>query len=109
MTSIVVDDLKRRPAHNKLLVHAKQSMNRVHQIWTDLKNMTTDTWVRMQKGFMYMFAIIDAYSLYILNWSVLNPMDAEWRIEVLNEAIEMHGTPEIFNTDQGKSIYLSTL
>jgi putative transposase len=59
------------------------------------------TWIPMQKGFMYMFAIIDVYSRYVLNWSISNSMDAEWCTEVLNEAIEMHGTPEIFNTDQG--------
>lgn len=63
------------------------------------------TWIPMQKGFMYMFAIIDVYSRYVLNWSISNSMDAEWCTEVLNEAIEMHGPPEIFNTE----IYLSTV
>ncbi|NIT57229.1 MAG: DDE-type integrase/transposase/recombinase, partial [Aliifodinibius sp.] len=48
-----------------------------------------------------MVAIIDLYSRYVVNWSVSNSMDAEWCREVLIEAIEEHGKPEIVNTDQG--------
>ena len=55
----------------------------------------------MQRGFMYLIAIIDLHSRYVVNWSISNSMDAEWCNEVLEEAIRMHGTPEIFNTDQG--------
>ena len=53
---------------------------------------------------MCMFAIIDVYSRNVLNWSISNSMYAEWCAEVLNESIKMHGTPEIFNTDQGSQI-----
>jgi putative transposase len=67
------------------------------------------TWIPMQKGFMYMFAIIDVYGRYVLSWSISNSMDAEWCTEVLNEAIEIHGTPEIFNTDLGSQFNLCTL
>ena len=55
----------------------------------------------MRKGFMYLIAIIDLQSRYVLNWSISNTMSAEWCTEVLLEAIKKHGKPEIFNTDQG--------
>jgi len=55
----------------------------------------------MKKGFMYLTAIIDLNSRYVVNWSLSNNMSAEWCTEVVTEAIEKHGVPEIFNTDQG--------
>ena len=71
-------------------------IERVNQVWA-----TDITWIPMQRGFMYLIAIIDLHSRYVVNWSISNSMDAEWCNEVLEEAIRMHGTPEIFNTDQG--------
>ena len=59
------------------------------------------TYIPMQKGFMYLVAIIDLHSRYVLNWSVSNTMEAEWCREALEEAIILHGKPEIINTDQG--------
>ncbi|MBN7813782.1 transposase family protein, partial [Algoriphagus sp. H41] len=50
---------------------------------------------------MYLTAIIDLYSRYIVGWSISNNMDAEWCKEVLEEAISQYGCPEILNTDQG--------
>ena len=50
---------------------------------------------------MYMVAIIDLYSRYVVNWSISNSIDAEWCKQTLEEAIEQHGKPEIINTDQG--------
>jgi putative transposase len=55
----------------------------------------------MRKGFMYLTAIIDLHSRYVVNWSVSNTMDAQWCKETLEEAIALHGKPEIINTDQG--------
>lgn len=55
----------------------------------------------MANGFLYLMAIIDLKSRYVLNWSVSNTMDAEWCVEVFREAVRMHGVPEILNTDQG--------
>ena len=60
---------------------------------------TDITYIPMRKGFMYLVAIIDVHSRYLLNWSVSNTMD--WCIEVLQEAIETQVKPEILNTDQG--------
>ena len=69
---------------------------RPNQVWA-----ADITYVPMKKGFLYLMAIIDLHSRYVINWSVSNSMDAEWCSEVLHEAILRHGKPEIFNTDQG--------
>lgn len=71
-------------------------VTRPNQVWA-----TDITYIPMEKGFMYLTAIIDLYSRCVLNWSVSNSMDAEWCAEVLQEAIDIHGKPEIVNTDQG--------
>ena len=60
------------------------------------------TYVPMKQGFMYLAAIIDLHSRYVVNWSVSNnSMTTEWCAEVLREALDKHGSPEIFNIDQG--------
>lgn len=71
-------------------------VTRPNQVWgIDI------TYIPLKKGFMYLVAIIDLYSRYVVNWSVSNSMDAKWCKETLEEAIWMHGKPEIVNTDQG--------
>ena len=71
-------------------------INRVNQVWAmDI------TYVPMRKGFMYLCAIIDVHTRYVVNWSISNTMTAEWCRQVAEEAIEQHGKPEILNTDQG--------
>jgi putative transposase len=71
-------------------------IERVDQVWeTDI------TYIPMKKGFMYMMAVIDVKSRYVLQWDISNTMDAVWCTEVLKETIRQHGVPEIFNTDQG--------
>jgi putative transposase len=72
------------------------SIDRPNQVWA-----TDITYIPMKKGYMYLVAIIDLYSRYVVNWSVSNTMDAEWCKQTLEEAIQMHGKPEIVNTDQG--------
>jgi putative transposase len=67
-----------------------------NQVWA-----TDITYIPMEKGFMYLCAIIDLHTRFVLNWSVNNTMSAEWCTEVLQETIDKYGTPEIFNTDQG--------
>ena len=59
------------------------------------------TYIPMKKGFMYLTAIIDVYSRFIVGWSLHNTLDASNCIEVLKAAISRHGTPEIINSDQG--------
>ena len=69
---------------------------RVNQVWEiDI------TYLPMAKGFMYLFAIIDVYTRFIVGWSISNTMNAEWCASVTNEAIKTYGKPEIINSDQG--------
>jgi len=71
-------------------------INHANQVWAmDI------TYVPMKRGFMYLTAIIDLHTRYVVNWSVSNTMTAEWCCQVVAEAIDLHGVPEIFNTDQG--------
>ena len=59
------------------------------------------TYVPMRRGFMYLCAIIDVHTRYVVNWGISNTMTASWCREIVEEAIEMHGQPEIMNSDQG--------
>lgn len=69
---------------------------RPNQVWAcDI------TYIPMKHGFMYLVAIIDLYSRFVVNWGISNSLEADFCVEVLKEAINKHGKPEIFNTDQG--------
>lgn len=71
-------------------------IDRQNQVWAmDI------TYVPMKRGFMYLCAIIDLHTRYVVNWSVSNTMTAEWCTDVVNEAIGWYGKPQILNTDQG--------
>ena len=70
-------------------------VERVNQVWS-----TDITYIPMKKGFMYLTAVIDWRSRYIMSWELSNSMDSEFCIDALKRALEC-GTPEIFNTDQG--------
>ena len=59
------------------------------------------TYIPMAKGFLYLTAIIDVYSRYIVGWDIHNTLDAENSLNVLRKAIAVHGKPEIVNSDQG--------
>ena len=69
---------------------------RCNQVWAN-----DITFIPMKTGFMYLMAIIDLHSRYVLHWSPSNTMSAEWCAEVLKETISKHNKPEIFNSDQG--------
>lgn len=72
------------------------AITRSNQVWcTDI------TYLPMQKGFAYLIAIMDWHSRKVLSWRVSNVMDTDFCVDALNEALNRHGTPEIFNTDQG--------
>jgi putative transposase len=66
------------------------------QVWA-----TDISYIPMQKGFVYLVAVVDWFSRRVLAWRVSISMEAEFCIEVLEEALAKHGKPEIFNTDQG--------
>jgi len=59
------------------------------------------TYIPMIRGFMYLTAIIDLYSRYVVGWNVSNSLDAENVLSVLKQSIKKHGKPEIINSDQG--------
>lgn len=71
------------------------SLERPNQVWA-----TDITYIRMNPGFVYLMAVIDLYSRYIVSWKLSISLDAGFCIEALEEAF-MKGCPEIFNTDQG--------
>ena len=58
------------------------------------------TYIPMERGFMYLVAIMDWYSRYVLAWRLSNSLDADFCIDALEEAFRK-GRPDIFNTDQG--------
>ena len=68
---------------------------RPNQVWA-----ADITYIPMARGFLYLVAIIDWYSRYVLSWRLSNTMDADFCVEVLEEALRK-GKPDIFNTDQG--------
>ena len=83
-----------------------------HKIWPYLlRNMVIDrpnqvwcadiTYIPMRRGFLYLVAIMDWHSRKVLAWQLSNSMDADFCVDALKEAIAKHGTPEIFNSDQG--------
>ena len=59
------------------------------------------TYIPVQGGFLYLCAVIDLYSRYVMSWSLNNTMTAAWCKGVLEQAVELYGAPEIVNTDQG--------
>jgi putative transposase len=70
-------------------------IDRVDQVWS-----TDITYVPMPQGFMYLAAVIDWYSRYVLAWRLSNTLDGSFCLELLDEALGL-GRPEVFNTDQG--------
>jgi len=69
---------------------------RPDQVWS-----TDITYIRLERGFAYLVAIIDWYSRRVLSWRISNTMEAVFCVDCLDEALRTHGRPEIFNSDQG--------
>jgi putative transposase len=71
-------------------------IDRPNQVWcADI------TYIPMAKGFVYLVAVMDWFSRRVLAWRVSISMDTTFCVEALQEALDRHGPPEIFNTDQG--------
>jgi putative transposase len=68
---------------------------RPNQVWS-----SDITYVPMPRGYMYLTAVMDWYSRYVLAWRLSNSLEGTFCLEALEEALSW-GTPEIFNTDQG--------
>ncbi len=71
------------------------TIDQVGQVWS-----TDITYIPMRYGFMYLTAVIDWYSRYVLAWELSNTMESLFCVDALKHALTK-GTPEIFNTDQG--------
>src|SRR4051812_39670485 len=72
------------------------SVGRVNQVWC-----ADVTYIPMARGFLYLVVIMDWVSRAVLAWRLLNTLGAEFCVEALEDALFLHGRPEIFNTDQG--------
>jgi putative transposase len=71
-------------------------VDRPNQVWcADI------TYLPMQRGFLYLVAIMDWHTRKVLAWRISNTLEADFCVEALNEAIHKFGPPEIMNTDQG--------
>lgn len=71
------------------------SIDRIDQTWgSDI------TYIRLDKGFAYLVAIMDWYSRYVISWELSTSLEADFCIRALEKALSI-GRPEIFNTDQG--------
>ena len=68
---------------------------RADQVWS-----TDITYIPMPQGFMYLTAVMDWYSRYVLSWRLSNTLDVEFCLEALDEALD-RSCPEVFNSDQG--------
>jgi len=71
-------------------------IEKINQVWS-----TDITYIKLEKGFVYLAAIIEWHSKKILSWKLSNTMDISLVTAVLNEALVFYPKPEIFNTDQG--------
>lgn len=70
-------------------------ITRPNQVWT-----ADITYIPMARGFLYLVAIMDWYSRYVLAWRLSNTLETDFCVEALEEALRK-GVPEMFNTDQG--------
>ena len=71
-------------------------VERPNQVWA-----TDITYIRIERGFAYLVAVMDWHSRKVLAWRLSNSLDSEFCVEALQEALRNSGCPEIFNTDQG--------
>jgi putative transposase len=104
MKKMAIEALYRRPNTSKPAPGHKiypyllrnLAVARPNQVWAmDI------TYVPMARGFVYLAAVVDWFSRRVLAWRLSITLSADFCIEALEEALERHGRPEIFNTDQG--------
>lgn len=87
------DPNKQHPKYPYLL--RGMEIDRPDQVWS-----TDITYIRMERGFVYLVAVMDWYSRYVLSWSVSISLDTTFCLDALKAALNK-AKPEIFNTDQG--------
>jgi putative transposase len=97
------------PAHRVYPYLLKgMAIERPNQVWcADI------TYIPVQRGFLYLVAIMDWATRHVLSWRLSNTMDARFCVDALEEALARYGSPEIMNTDQGSqftgSAWITTL
>lgn len=93
-------NLSKRDLENRIYPYLLRRLNIDHanQVWS-----TDITYIRMDKGWVYLAAVIDWHTRAVLSWRISNTCDRFFCIEALEEAIAKYGKPEIFNTDQGST------
>ena len=89
--------LSRRDAEHKIYPYLLRGVKikRPNQVWS-----TDITYVRLRAGYVYLVAIIDWFSRYVLSWELSVTMESEFCVSALDRALRA-GRPEIFNSDQG--------
>ena len=104
MKRIGIDAIYRRPNTSKpapghrIYPYLLRSLvvNRPNQAWAmDI------TYIPMARGFVYLAAVVDWFTRRVLSWRLSITMDVHFCLEAVEEALERHGRPEVFNTDQG--------
>ena len=70
-------------------------ITKANQVWS-----SDITYIPMKTGFLYLVAIIDWFSRYVLSWKISNSLESSFCVEALEQALRS-ACPEIFNTDQG--------
>ena len=83
--------------HHKIYPYLLRNMKvtAVNQVWA-----ADITYIRLRGGFIYLMAIMDWFSRYVIAWELSNSLETEFCVRALEQAL-MGGCPEIFNTDQG--------
>lgn len=91
-------NLSRRNAEHKIYPYLLRnvSIDHVNHVWS-----TDITYIPMRNGYVYLTAVIDWYSRYVLSWELSNTLETSFCVSALTNAFERYGRPEIFNTDQG--------
>ena len=85
-----------QPVYVKQYLLRGLKVDRPNQVWCiDI------TYIPMKKGFLYLTAIIDVYSRFVVAWNLSNTLDASNCIEALEQGVLRYGAPEIINSDQG--------
>ena len=88
---------QRHPAHTIYPYLLRQlEITRPNHVWA-----ADITYIPMQRGFVYLFAILDWASRRVLAWRLSNTLTTDFCLDAVQEAITRYGTPAIFNTDQG--------
>ena len=88
---------KAHPKHKKFpYLLREMDVTEPNHVWcTDI------TYIPMQRGFLYLVAVMDWATRAVLSWRLSNSLETGFCVEALEEALEKYGAPEIFNTDQG--------